>query len=121
MQDYFKNLDIFKPKKNDNSIEITIPIAMDINNNLPKLTVTQIDGGYIICDDGKTFSRLNFSADYYFNLFTQKNSSHSYQIKLDGNKLTKQYPDNFNIQVAVNEFVRFFACLDDFILDENLI
>ena len=121
MQDYFKNLEAFKPIKNENSIEIVIPVAMDINNNLPKLTVTKIDGGYTICDDGKTFSRLNFSADYYFKLFIQKNSSHSYQIKLDGNKLTKQYPDNFNIQVAVNEFVRFFACFDDFILDENLI
>lgn len=120
MQDYFKNLEAFKPIKNENSIEIVIPVAMDINNNLPKLTVTKIDGGYTICDDGKTFKNLNNSANYYYNLFI-KNSNQHFDIQLRDNKLIKQYPDNFNIQVAINEFVRFFVYLDDYIIDKNII
>ena len=121
MQDYFKNLEVFSPIKKDKFVEIVVPVAMDINYNLLKLTIIPLENGYVICDDGKTFKNFNNSTDYYLNLFNEKNPNHSFEIKLKNDRIFKQYPDNFNIQVAVNEFVRFFVYLDDFILDNNII
>lgn len=120
MQDYFKNLGVFKVIKNDNLIQITIPLAININYNLLKLNIAIDSNGYTICDDGKTFKNLNNSANFYYNLFI-KNSNQHFDIQLRDNKLIKQYPDNFNIQVAINEFVRFFVYLDDYIIDNNII
>lgn len=121
MQDYLKNISVFNHTQNENLIEITVPVAMDMNYNLLRLSITLLDTGYIICDDGKAFNRFNNIAEYYFNLFKEKDTNDHFDIKLDGDKFFKEYPDNFNIQVAINEFVRFFVYLDDFILKNNII
>ena len=121
MQDYIKNIEVFNPTYHEKFTEITVPVAMDMNYNLLKLRIIPVEKGYIICDDGKAFKKFNDTTEYYYKLFVEKNPDRHYQIKLKGDIICKQYPDNFNIQVAINEFVRFFVYLDDFIMDNNII
>ncbi|MBQ8425441.1 MAG: hypothetical protein IJX17_05420 [Clostridia bacterium] len=121
MQNYYEILDVFKPIKNEEFIEIKIPVAMDLTFNILSLKILPLENGYIICDDGKTFKRLNNTSMYYFNIFIEKDTNDHFDIMLDGDRIYKKYPYDFNIRVAVNEFVRFFVYLDDFISNNNLI
>ncbi|HBP43338.1 MAG TPA: hypothetical protein DD621_01440 [Clostridiales bacterium] len=120
MQNYYENLKAFNPIKKEKYFEITVPVAMDINHNLLKLYIKQLDNGYMIYDDGQLFKEYNSTTQYYYNLFIN-NNEHNYDIKLKDDRFYKTYPDNFNIQVAINEFVRFFVYLDDYILDNDII
>ncbi|MBQ8425442.1 MAG: hypothetical protein IJX17_05425 [Clostridia bacterium] len=120
MQDYFKLLKIFQPIEKEKYIIITPHVAMDINYDILKFRVIPTENGYTVCDNGKKFSEFSHSAKYYYDLFMEKDPNYRYEIKLDGNIIYKKYPSNFNVRVAVNEFVRFFVHLDEFILKNNL-
>ena len=43
-----------------------------------------------------------------------------YDIMLKDNYLYKEYKNNFNINVAISEFIRFFIYLDDYISINNI-
>lgn len=120
MQDYFKDLEIFTPTQNDKFIEITVPVIMDMNYGILKLEILILDDGYIICDDGQNFLEFSYPAKHYYDLFMEQDTNHHFKMQLDGDRIYKKYPYDFNIRVAVNEFVRFFVYLDDFVLKNNL-
>ena len=120
MQNYYEDLKIFQPSKNGENIDITVPVIMDMNYGILKLSIIPNENGYTVCDDGKNFSEFSHSAKYYYDLFMKKNKNLNFDIKLDGETIYKNYPDNFNVIVAVNEFIRFFVYLDDFILKNNI-
>lgn len=119
MQDYFKLLKI-QPIEKEKYIIITPPVIMDMNYGILKLSIIPNENGYTVCDDGKNFSEFSHSSKYYYDLFIEKDPNYRYEIKLDGNIIYKKYLGNFNVRVAVNEFVRFFVHLDEFILKNNL-
>lgn len=119
MQDYFKDLGVFNPKQKEKFIEITVPVVTKMNYGILTLKVLPLEKGYIICDDGQTFDEFTYDTKYYYDLFMEKTNRH-YNIQLDGDRIYKQYPYDYNIEVAVNEFVRFFVYLDDFIIDNNI-
>ncbi|MBQ8425445.1 MAG: hypothetical protein IJX17_05440 [Clostridia bacterium] len=120
MNNYFKDLEVFKPIQKENFIEITVPIVTKMNNSIVKLYITTTNDGYKISDDGLTFEEFSFDTKHYFNIFMEKNVNRHFKMQLDKDTIFKEYPYDFNIEVAVNEFARFFTYLDDFIIENNL-
>lgn len=120
MQDYFKNVEIFTPIKKEKYIEITVPVITDMNHDFLELRIIPTESGYTICNNGKAFSDFNEPTKYYYDLFMEKDPNYHYEIKLDGNIIYKKYSEDFSTRVAINEFVKFFVYLDDFILKNEL-
>ena len=113
-------LELFKPTMKEKYVEIVLPVAIKIYNDCLTLRIIPYKDGFIVSDDAKTFSEFNESTNYYYDLFMQDNKNNHYDIKLYNNLIYKQYPDNFNLTFAINEFIRFFIDLDNFIKNNNL-
>ena len=114
-----KELKYFEPAEKDGYIELKLPVAIKFFKSCLLLRIREVEGGYIIEDDGYAFDEANEYAAYYFDLY--KNSGKKdFGICLSEETFYKEYPDNFNINVAINQFVRFFIYLDDFIEEKGL-
>ncbi len=118
-QDILKQLDNFYYKEKDGYVEVSLPVALWMNCNAVVLRIKPTPNGYIITDTGDNFKEFNNNASFYYDRFL-KNCKYTYDIKLDGETLYKEYAFNTSIIVGIDEFVRFLIRLDDYILDSNL-
>mgnify|MGYP004733136681 CR=1 FL=1 len=120
-KELLKQLEILSVKANDEFIEIVLPVYLRMNsdNNALILKIKPTEGGFMITDTGNHFNEFNNDASYYYDLFV-KNNGNDYKIRLYNEILYKSYPDNFSVICAIDEFVRFFIKLDDFISENNL-
>ena len=118
MMNIMKDLEYFKPIQKEGYIEVKMPVAMRIYKALLTLQIREVEDGYVISDDGDAFYDFNEYSEYYYNLFKEKN--YCYNIQLENDKFYKKYKNNFNLNVAFNEFVRFFIDLDNFIMKNNI-
>ena len=114
-----KDLDYFKPVQKDGYVEFVLPIDIKMFKACLRLHIYNTENGYAISDDGYTFYDFNEDSEYYYNLYKEHNKYH-YDILLNDNYFYKEYKNNFNINVAINEFVRFFIYLDDYIVKNNI-
>lgn len=109
-----KELEYFKPIQKENYVEVIIPVAIKIFKACLRLRIYNKENGYVISDDGYAFYDSNEDSEYYYDLY-KKNNKYHYNILLKDNYFYKEYESNFNINVALNEFVRLFIYLDDFV------
>ena len=103
------------------SFEIELPVAIYFNFQKLRLYIYPTDDGYYVSDNGKTFSRCNNSSKYYYDLFNEKDKNFHYQIELDNDHLYKKYRFDVSLIAAVDEFIRFFVFLDEFMQNNNII
>lgn len=120
MKKIIKDLEYFKPIEKENYVELKLPVAIKMFKSCLLLRIIPMKDGFAISDDGFTFYDFNEDSNYYFDLFMEKDENYHYDIKLNGNFFYKKYPSNYNINVAINEFIRFFINLDDFIKKNNI-
>ena len=121
-----QNLEILSPKQKNNKITFTIPVVLHTGGILLNLQISQKENSYTICCPDNLFLELNakpsISQKYYFNIFEKHDKNHHYNITLNKKGLFfKEYSNEFNVRVAVNEFIRFYILLDDFIINNNVI
>ena len=116
-----KSLEMCNLNKTEEYFEIELPIIINFNQQLLTLRLHPFDDGYYVSTDGYTFDEyLEYSANYceeYYNLFMEKDPHSHYQIQRDGAYLYKKYDADYSARGAVDEFVKFFVYLDDFMLD----
>lgn len=116
-----KSLGMCKVNKVDDCFEIELPVIMRFNQQIITLRLYPFDDGYYVSSDGYTFDEyLEYSANYckkYYDLFMENDHHYHYEIKQEGAYLYKQYDEDYSARAAVDEFVRFFLLLDDFMLD----
>ena len=105
---------------NGERFEIELPIHTYFNYQRVKLYILPVDDGYYIHDDGEAFLEYSFDADYYYDLFKKNNSDQSYDISVYENHFYKKYHFDFSVIAALDEFIRFFIYLDDFMLKNDL-
>ena len=92
-----------------------LPLAMDISWNLLTLYIVPTDKGYIISDEGGLFKeRMRGGEEYYFKKYCENEERCTYGIKVKDGYFYKEFPRNYNPQVAISDFIRFFVALDDF-------
>ena len=116
-----RSLDMCKINKIEEYFEIELPVVTLFNHQLVTLRLYPLDDGYYISTDGLTFDEYpEYSSSYcekYYNLFIEKDTHCHYDIKRNGAYLYKKYEANCSARTAVDEFVKFFVYLDDFMLD----
>ena len=109
-----RDLEYFKPVEKDGYVEVVLPVAIKIFKACLRLRIYKTENGYAISDDGYTFYDSNEDSKYYYDLYKQNNKCH-YDILLKDDYFYKEYQSSFNINIAINEFIRFFIYLDDYI------
>lgn len=124
MQNIFNRLkNDFSAKQTQDYIEITIPIVTWVNGALVTLRIVKSEENIIIYSPTNLFLEANAGGDqsYYFDIFEKHDKNYHYDINLKDGNFSKTYSADTNIAVAINEFVRFFILLDDFILNNDVI
>lgn len=120
MKNFIEELKGFNPIQKSNYVEMRIPIILNIYDSFLILHFYSSENEYIISDDGKTFYEFSKSTKYYLEMFMNNKKEKYQNIKLSNDFIFTKYPDNFNINVALDEFIRFFIDLDNFIMDNNI-
>ena len=115
------NLDMCNVRKTQEYIEVVLPIVLFFNQQLLTLRVYPVDDGYYIATDGITFDEYSeYSENYcqhYYNLFVKNDSHAHYDIKQEGAYLYKKYDSDRSARTAIDEFVKFFIYLDEYMLN----
>ena len=126
MQEIFKRLSTeFSAKKlKNNIIKLNLPLVTWTDGGLLELRIKlKEDGDYTIYCPTNLFIEKNAggSQTYYFKLFEKNDKNYHFDIKIKNGKIYKDYKYNYNVAVAINEFIRFFVMLDDFIIKNGVI
>lgn len=116
-----KWLTSYAPKIEDGRITLTLPIVIHNCGLLLELHITVKEETYEICCPNDIFYDANDSAEYYFKIFNTYDKNYHYEIQLKEEKFCKEYPQEYSIVCALDEFARFFILLDDFILGKGVI
>ena len=106
---------------NGEHYEIELPVVLYFNYQRLRLYVYPIDDGYYISDDGETFIEYSNDTEYYFDLFTKSDNHYHYDIELKDNHICKEYKYDYSLMSAIDEFIRFFICLDEYMRDNDIV
>ena len=100
---------------------MTLPVVIYINNAFLELTVTPYDDEYEIACKEDLFQDANGNQEFYFDIFTAYDNNHHYGLEIEDGVIFKRYPNEYSLTVALNEFIRAFILLDDFIISKDVI
>ena len=126
MQEIFKRLstEFCAKQLKNNIIKLTLPLVTWTDGGLLELRIKlKEDGDYTIYSPTNLFVEKNAggSQTYYFKLFEKNDKNYHFDMKIKNGKIYKDYASNYNIAVAINEFIRFYVMLDDFIINNSVI
>ena len=123
MQDIMNRLSKdFTPVQKNEYIEIPFPVVINTSFDLVTLRIYQREDGYTITHPEDIFSEMgNATLEFYFNLFKKHNKDYFYGVELKDGVLTKECENNYNVAVALSDFIRFMIYFDDFFTNNGVI
>ena len=123
MQDINKRLtEDFRAVERERFIEIEFPVVINTSDTLVSLRIEQREDDYIISHPEDIFSdRGNDTLEFYYRIFKKHVKDCYYDVKLVDGVLTMRCKNNFNVTVAINDFLRFMIMFDDFIVNNCVI
>ena len=123
MQDIKKRLfSDFAAKERGGYFEIEFPVVINTSGTLVALRIEQREDSYFITHPEDIFSdRGNDNLEFYFNLFMKHYKGYTYGVELSDGVLTKVCENNYNVAVALSDFIRFMIIFDDFFIDNEVI
>ena len=108
-------------RKRKKYIEIELPVILYFNYQRLVLRIYPIEDGYYISDDGKTFIEYSSDTEYYYNLFMENDKNYHYDIQLDNGYIYKQYDGNYSVIAAIDEFIKYFINLNDYMQANDVV
>jgi len=105
---------------NGESFQIELPVVLYFNYQRLILYIYPVDDGYYISDDGETFIEHSCEPQYYYDLFEQKDKNYHFEIELKNNYICKNYQFDYSLMSAIDEFIRFFIFLDEFMSENDI-
>ena len=121
MIDIMNDLEMFKPRQGDGYVDITLPVALDFACYLLELRITPHEDTYTVELPVDFFYDKNGDADFYIDIFERHDKNYHYGIKVRDNVISKEYENDYNLVRAIDEFIRYFILLDDFLLGNDVI
>ena len=101
--------------------EIELPVVLYFNYQRLMLYVYPVDDGYYVSDDGETFIEHCEDTEYYYNRFISEDKHNHYDIELKDNHICKRYRFDYSLMSALDQFVRFFVHLDEFMRENDIV
>ena len=105
---------------NGESFQIELPVVLYFNYQRLILHIYPVDDGYVVSDDGETFIEYSCDTQYYYDLFAQKDQNYHFGIELKDNYICKNYRFDYSLMSAIDEFIRFFILLDEFMRKNDI-
>ena len=105
---------------NGEYFQIELPVVLYFNYQRLVLNIYPLDDGYYISDTGDTFIEYKLDPIYYYDLYVETDEHNHYNIKFKKNYLYKIYQYDYSLLSAIDEFVRFFIHLDEFMISSNI-
>lgn len=102
------------------SFQIELPVVLYFNYQRLRLHIYPVDDGYVVSDDGETFIEHSCDPQYYYDLFDQKDQNYHFGIELKDNYICKNYRFDYSLMSAIDEFIRFFILLDEFMRKNDI-
>lgn len=120
MRNIINELEYFNVCKRADHFEIRCPVFIKMIDDYLILKIYQNDDGdYTIKDNGELFKGYQNDSRYYYDLFI-KNKGFNYLVELDGDLFFSDYRYDYNVRIALSNFIRFYVYLDDYIISNNL-
>jgi hypothetical protein len=116
-----EHLEMFAPVQGDGYVDITLPVAINTMWCALEIRITPSDDTYRLESILDMFEDANDGAQFYFDIFEKHDKNYHYGILLDDSVFYKEYENDYNLSRALDEFIRFFILLDDFIIKNNVI
>ncbi|MBO7150028.1 MAG: hypothetical protein J6V71_03955 [Clostridia bacterium] len=110
----------WKSINNGESFQIELPVVLYFNYQRLVLNIYPIDDGYCISDDGQTFLEHSFDTKYYYDLFNKKDKSYHFDVQLKDDYICKNYRFDYSLMSAIDEFIRYFILLDEFMRKNDI-
>ena len=92
---------------------MTVPVALRTVFNFLVLYIIPNEDGYTITDDGSMLEDYSRTGSC-FNVFTERYPNENYGIVHNNSFFYKEYPNDYNVRMAIDDFVHFFAAFDVF-------
>lgn len=105
---------------NNEFFQIELPVVLYFNYQRLVLNIYPTDDGYYISDTGDTFIEYKFEPKYYYDLYIKKDKNDHYNIQLKDNYIYKTYQYDYSLLNAIDEFIRFFIHLDEFMISNDI-
>lgn len=123
MQDIKKRLlEDFHAVERNGAVEIELPVVINTADILVALRIEQRADDYIITHPDDIFSdRGNDTLEFYYGIFRKHVPECYYDVKIVDGVLTMQCKNNYNVAVAISDFIKFMIMFDDFIVNNNVI
>lgn len=123
MQDIKKRLlEDFRAVERDGAVEIELPVVINTADILVALRIEQRADDYIITHPDDIFSdRGNDTLEFYYGIFRKHVPECYYDVKIVDGVLMMQCKNNYNVAVAISDFIKFMIMFDDFIVNNNVI
>lgn len=100
--------------------QIELPLQLYFNYQRLRLYIYPVDDGYYIFDDGETFIEYSCDTQYYYDLFNKEDKAYHFGIELKNDYICKNYRFDYSLIAAIDEFVRFFILLDEFMRKNDI-
>ena len=110
-----ESLDIFKCEEMDGCVQITVPLALNMTFNFLTLYIRVNEDGFTVFDEGSVCDEHNDTEQGYLDVFLKKYPEHDYGIRVQDRFFYKDYPNDYNPRMAIDDFIRFFVPFDDFV------
>ena len=107
-------------KKRKKYIEIELPIHLYFNYQRLRIRIYPVEGGYYVSDDGETFLEYSEDTEYYYNLFMEEDDNYHFDLKVDKNYIYKYYEGDYSVIAAIDEFVKYFIYLNDYMQKNDI-
>ena len=121
MIDIIDDLEMFKPVQGDGYVDLTLPVALDFAFSLIELRITPHEDTYTIELPFDIFYDTNGDADFYIDIFERHDKNCHYGIAVKDGVICKEYQNDYNPTRAIDQFIRYFIYLDDFLIKNDVI
>ena len=102
------------------AFRIELPVVLYFNYQRLRLLIRPTDDGYLVSDDGDTFLEFSGDTGYYYDLFCDRDPAYHFEIQRKDNFLCKNYRFDYSVISAIDEFIRFFIRLDEFMQKNDI-
>ena len=121
MYDIMDHLKMLAPVQGDGYVDITLPVAINTTWCALELRITPHKESYTVESTVDMFYDANDDAQFYFDIFKKHDKNYHYGMLLKDGVFYKEYQHDYNLLRALDEFIRFFILLDDFIIKNDVI
>lgn len=121
MYDIMEHLEMFAPVQGDGYVDITLPVAINTIWCALEIRITPSEDTYKVESLLDMFDEANDDAQLYFDIFEKHDKNYHYGMLIKDNVFYKEYQNDYNLTRALDEFIRFFILLDDFIIKNDVI